>query len=1217
MRIVIDMQGVQTGSANRGIGRYTKGLVKSLLLNHREHEIILAFGDFEGKGIGAAGSYFSDLLPPDNIVVWRGVGPTAWSSSENRWRRRTTEAVREAFLRSLNPDVILVASIIEGYGEDGAFSINCTRFSIPTAVILYDLIPLIYRDAYLPTTETAQWYDSQIDHLRRADLLLAISEHSRQDGIELLELDESKVVNVSAGVDPSFRPQLLSQNKERDLRSTYGLAQPYILTAGGIEPRKNIKKLIAAFSSLPTEIRDAFQLAVLGCNDDTQLWEVGDRWPHSHGLAAGSVRALGHVPDEDLIALYSHCTLFAFPSWYEGFGFPPLEAMACGAPTIASNAACLPDIIGREDALFGPHDVVAMTEKLRIALTDGHLRNELTQWGPERARTFTWDRCAETAILAMERLCAEAMSTRCNRPQASTLELVDEVSALSQAEKPLQEDVVKLADAIAANEEQARHVFSRRTLPETLDWRIEGPFDSSYSLAIVNRELALALHQRGHNVALHSTEGPGDYPPNSAFLKTEPDIARLHKASLSMQPEDSHVVSRLLYPPRTADIAGNISLVHAYGWEETGFPQDWANDFSAYLDGMTCMSKHVEKIMIDHGVSCQICVSSIGADHWESIQPDSSYKLRADGGFRFLHVSSCFPRKGARSLLEAYGRAFSASDDVSLIIKTFENPHNDIRTWLSEVRSEFDDYPDVQLIFEDLDNEALKALYSQCHALVAPSKAEGFGLPLAEAMLSGLAVITTGWSGQRDFCDEQTAWLVDYDFERAASHFGVFCSAWANPKVDDLASKMREVFDIGEDVRRARSEAGRQRLLANFRWAHAADRNVAFARSIASGTMPPVAKTGWITTWNTPCGIAAYSKNLVYQMRSSVTVLAPDNQDINDIDKENVTRCWSVGDDDDLSRLYRNISDLGLNTIFIQFNYGFFDFGSFADFLNLLVDEGRIVIVTLHSTSDPEEDTEWHRSKQLKFLRQPFSRCARIMVHSIADLNRLKTLGLIENVMLFPHGIVDFSPANSEERSVGKHEFVVGSFGFFLPHKGLTELIEAISLLKTDGSAIRLQMLNAEYPHPSSAKFISESKNLIQQLRLQEHINMETSFLSEQEVLSRLSQMDLIVFPYQKTGESSSAAVRHGIASGTPVAVTPLPIFDDVEPAVFQLPGFTAEDIANGINVLRREVVTASGNYTKRLENAGKWRKEHSCSALGHRLDGMAQGLLRQNRGPS
>ncbi len=1210
MRIVIDMQAAQTGSAKRGIGRYTMGLVKGLLAKKDQHEIVLALSNLQEHTVDLLRKELISYVPPDNVVMWRGIAPTAWDNPTNRWRRSASEAVRETFLAGLNPDVLLVPSVIEGFSEAAAVNLKTSRYSPPTAAILYDLIPLAFPKQYLPTEPIDEWYRASVDRLRRADLLLAISEHTRKDGIERLDLDEKRIVSILAGIDPKFGRRNIETDVAAKLRVKFGLVRPFILTAGGAEPRKNVDRLIAAFSKLPLPMRETYQVAVLGCSDDHQTRLVGDHWLAENDLPRGSVVPLGHVTDEELIGLYTLCSAFVFPSWFEGFGFPPLEAMACGAPVISSGETSLHEVIERQDILFDPYDVNAIAEKMEAVLTDEALRADLAQWGPERARCFTWERSAEIALRAMERLHAEAVSAPPPpRPQALTAALVGEVAALPRdMSAPSEQDVLALADAIAANEAELRRRPRADSLPSRLKWRIEGPFDSNYSLALLNREFARALDGLGHEVALHSTEGPGDFPPNPAFLDTNRDLAKLHEASGSMVPDMAHVVSRNLYPPRVADIAGTTALLHSYGWEESGFPQDWADNFSAYLDGVICVSRHVEKVMIDHGVTCRLSVAWNGVDHWERVSPDPKFRLRTNGTFRFLHVSSCFPRKGVQEMLEAYGRAFTADDDLALVIKTFPNPHNEVEKWLTAARAGRVDYPEVVIIEDDLSDEQLKALYLQSHALVAPSKAEGFGLPLAEAMLSGLAVVTTGWSGQRDFCDEQTAWLVDYDFERAESHFGVFSSAWARPRVDDLAAKMREVFEVGGGERMERSRAGRQRLLEQFRWRDVAERSIAFARNCATEPTAGMPKVGWVTTWNTRCGIATYSEHLISNTSSGLNILAPDNQEITSIDGSNVRRCWSVGGRDDLRRVRDEVAHLDLDVVIVQFNYGFFDFGALSRFLDALIDEGRLVVVTLHSTMDPAGDPK----KRLELLREQLSRCARILVHSIPDLNRLKALRLVDNVTLFPHGIMDHGPVETSSETDPEREFVIGSYGFFLPNKGLIELIEAVSLLNDRQRRVKLKLVNAEYPVHESRSLIEEAKALIARKGLQDIVELETSFLRDEESLALLADTDVIIFPYQQTSESSSAAVRYGLATGKPIAVTPLPIFEDVSPAVFHLPGCSPEDIAAGLLDLSHEILGKTPRFHATMARAENWRGQHRYSKLGHRLEQMLIALARQ-----
>ncbi|WP_178385380.1 glycosyltransferase, partial [Pseudomonas aeruginosa] len=260
------------------------------------------------------------------------------------------------------------------------------------------------------------------------------------------------------------------------------------------------------------------------------------------------------------------------------------------------------------------------------------------------------------------------------------------------------------------------------------------------------------------------------------------------------------------------------------------------------------------------------------------------------------------------------------------------------------------------VIEQDLSDEELKALYLSCDCLVAPSKAEGFGLPLAEAMLCGMEVIVTGWSGQLDFCTDQTAWILDYDFESANSHLGVFDSVWARPSKRHLTTLMKDVRSLTGEERGRRSTHGRLLLEERFQWKHVAERMKMGALRIASGISRFEPRVGWISTWNTRCGIATYSAHLVRHMPSPVAILAPDAQELTEEDTANVVRCWDQYASPDLSRLQSQIDKLDLDTLVVQFNYGFFDFAQLATFITHQVDlRGRHVVAVLHSTQDPPD----------------------------------------------------------------------------------------------------------------------------------------------------------------------------------------------------------------------------------------------------------------------
>ena len=240
MRIVIDLQGAQTASRNRGIGRYTLSLTKAIIRNCGEHEVILVLNGLFQNSIEMLRTEFQNQLPPRNIKVWYAPSHKNFSDRKNTQFRETAEKIREAFLIALKPDIVLVTSIFEGLVDDAVTSIGTYTEKLPTASILYDLIPMIYTSPYLDSAEVKNWYYTKIDHLRKADMLLAISESSRQEGIKLLCSIPEYTVTISAASDPYFYQRKISSEMEVQLRQRYNLQHPYVMYTGGIDYRKNI-----------------------------------------------------------------------------------------------------------------------------------------------------------------------------------------------------------------------------------------------------------------------------------------------------------------------------------------------------------------------------------------------------------------------------------------------------------------------------------------------------------------------------------------------------------------------------------------------------------------------------------------------------------------------------------------------------------------------------------------------------------------------------------------------------------------------------------------------------------------------------------------------------------------------------------------------------------------------------------------------------------------
>ncbi len=703
----------------------------------------------------------------------------------------------------------------------------------------------------------------------------------------------------------------------------------------------------------------------------------------------------------------------------------------------------------------------------------------------------------------------------------------------------------------------------QQTAPQQIGqaWQIEGPFDSSYSLALVNRALARALARAGEEVALVSAEGPGAFDPDPAFMRANPDLADMvQRAQTGSAPR---LVTRNMFPPRVADLPKGDTLggLHCWAWEETGLPAEYVADFNAHLDFMTVTAPHVQRVLIDNGVTAPVYVVGNGVDHIDTRAADPAAlpdlpEAVAGAARLFVHVSSCFPRKGADVLLDAWAQAFAGRSDVALVIKTFDNPHNDIAAQIAAR----DDLAPVHVITDDITPAAMAALLDRADVAVLPSRAEGFGLPVAEALMAGCRVITTGWSGQKIFEGCPLLEFAGYRLDHAQSHLTDGDSLWAEPDRADLAYRMKQAAAAALPAP-GEVQAARDWLLSRFSWEAVAQRNIAAARDAATRAPRHVPKVGWVTTFNTRCGIATYSEHLLAHLPQGheVTVFAPEADVTLVPDAElpdHVVRCWRE-DQPSLEHLSAQIDRAGIETLVIQFNYGFFDIASFGAFVTAQKAAGRQVVVMMHGTNDARAPADRQISDIVGALRG----CDRLFVHALADVARLRAMGLDDNVTMMSHGVL---PAETLPQG-GQGPVIIGSYGFFLPGKGLIDLIRAVGAVRAAGHDVRLRMTNAEYPQPISAEEIAQARLVVAREGLEDVVDIETAFLSDAETLARLQGCDLVVFPYQASGESASGAVRYGLAAGRPVAVTGLGIFSDVADITLTLPGTDVQAMTQGL----------------------------------------------------
>lgn len=401
MRIVIDLQGRQSrDSRYRGIGRYSLSITKAIIRKKMSHEVFVVLTDSFKDTIDEIRKELKEVLPDENIFIWCGFKNSSFLNSSNTYRK-TAELSRELYIKDLNPDVIYVTSLFEGFHDDTITSVNSINLEIPVAVTLYDLIPLMNKEIYLENKDIKAWYKEKLSHLKNADLLLSISESSRQEALEYLECDSSEVVNIKTAADPQFKKIDISDVEKKSIFKRYGIRKDILMYTGGIDYRKNIEGLIKSYALLTIDIRIKHQLAIVCSIDDNQK-VILENLVKKEGLKIDEVVFTGFISENDLISLYNICKAFIFPSWHEGFGLPALEAMHCGAAVIASNSSSLPEVIGLEEALFDPKDNISMSKKIEEVLTDDDFRQRLIKHSKEQIKVFTWNNSAKIAIDAFE-----------------------------------------------------------------------------------------------------------------------------------------------------------------------------------------------------------------------------------------------------------------------------------------------------------------------------------------------------------------------------------------------------------------------------------------------------------------------------------------------------------------------------------------------------------------------------------------------------------------------------------------------------------------------------------------------------------------------------------------------------------------------------------------------------------------------------------------------
>lgn len=329
---------------------------------------------------------------------------------------------------------------------------------------------------------------------------------------------------------------------------------------------------------------------------------------------------------------------------------------------------------------------------------------------------------------------------------------------------------------------------------------------------------------------------------------------------------------------------------------------------------------------------------------------------------------------------------------------------------------------------------------------------------------------------------------------------------------------------------------------------------------------------GWISTWGIRCGIATYSRFLIEQMDDVVVMCQSGEGEV-----EGAIPCWKR-DSNFFGGIIAQIAGKGIDTVVIQHQPGLLRFSYLNELLLKLSEMDVKVFITMHNTRDR---SLVFPSKRIERAVEGLKTCSTVMVHSNSDVEILKALGIEDNVVMIPHGI--YPPPSDSAEALPVKGRVMGSFGFLLKHKGQLELVEAFERLP---GWDELLLLCATIER--SGKMEAKINSLIEKKGLTGRVKLVTDFLDDDVVIASLAKCELLVFPYQNTKESASGAVRMGVAAGVPLAVTPIPIFDDVTGAI-RMRGGTVDDIVASVSKISQDDLDSSRKSMVELRDSLQW----------------------------
>lgn len=828
----------------------------------------------------------------------------------------------------------------------------------------------------------------------------------------------------------------------------------------------------------------------------------------------------GKVSDEEKTRLFNRANYYISMSEHEGFCIPLLEAMTKDLITVAYKSSAIEETMGDSGILVSDKNPMFVASAIATVHKNMEIKEKIIQAQRKNLKRYSHE-CIKEGLA----------------------DILDDIIAGRNWEKKNESNDLKI--------------------------QMQGPFETSYSLALVNRKLIESLSKRKDvNASIHCEEGPGNYWPADEDLIDIPYARRLWRKEVTFGIADVGI--RNMFPPVTKRLTGRLNF-QSFGWEEDRVPAEYIRGFNSDLDGIGTTSDFVTEALINSGLSIPVRTIGNGVDLPIDYNKYSPYTLKTRKKYKFLNISSAFPRKGIDILLDAYFECFTKEDDVCLVLKTFPNIHNKTGEQIDQLKKKYVKAPEVEWIDKDLTEEKLYGLYKAVDCYVQTSRGEGFGLPVAEAMLAEVPVVCCNNSGMADFCNENTCFTVGFTKGEAHSHLSEK-SNWFEPNREDLKKHMEwMVYQRDEAIIKEKTKKAKELIERKFNWDVVANRWMNFINDVRKNAQGIC--VAMVTTWNTRCGIAEYTKYLVESMHTDVkyTIYPNIGDPIEREDEEFVAeRTWKKRED--ICNLIHVLNESDADIVHIQFAWGFFKANQLTDILKCV---HKRIIVQIHGTDQfVDEVLSDPMSEQLiKELR--LASC--YLVHQADDLVKLQKVNLgVDKVKLYSLPQRSFIQRSvsvaRQELGIALDCQIVAAYGFLDPHKSIYELIQAIEKLREKYPNILLMAVCAIYSPEVSGEYYEKCLAYVREHHLSENVYIITDFLEPEESVLLLQTADVLCLPYAPSKESASGAARFCVGAGRPLIVTDQPIFAEFKGQSLQIKDNSPQKIASAIeNVLMME----------------------------------------------